>query len=127
MLVENPLNRFAQAMKNPEPDNAVYRTLLESTQAIPWKIDWASATFAYIGPQIEKLLGWKPDSWVTVDDWAARMHPDDRAWVVDYCVSQSQAGVDHEADYRALTPAASTCGSATSCTWCATRTAARRR
>jgi diguanylate cyclase (GGDEF)-like protein/PAS domain S-box-containing protein len=89
-------------MTNPESDNAVYRTLLESTRAIPWKIDWASATFAYIGPQIEQLLGWKPDSWVTVNHWAERMHPDDRAWVVDYCVSQSQSGVDHEADYRAL-------------------------
>ena len=102
MLMENPLNRLRKTVKNAEPDHAVYRTLLESTQAIPWKIDWASATFAYIGPQIEKLLGWKQDSWLTVDDWAARMHPDDRAWVVNYCVSQSQAGVDHEADYRAL-------------------------
>ncbi len=86
-----------------ELDSAVYRTLLESTRAIPWKIDWATARFAYIGPQIESLLGWTPASWASVDDWAARMHPDDRAWVVDYCVSQSKAGVDHEADYRALT------------------------
>ena len=23
-------------------DSAVYRTLLESTKAIPWRIDWAS-------------------------------------------------------------------------------------
>ena len=102
MLMENPLNRLRETVKNSEPDNTVYRTLLESTQAIPWKIDWASATFAYIGPQIEALLGWKQDSWVTVNDWASRMHPDDQAWVVNYCVSQSQAGVDHEADYRAL-------------------------
>jgi diguanylate cyclase (GGDEF)-like protein/PAS domain S-box-containing protein len=89
-------------VKTTEPDNDVYRTLLESTQAIPWKIDWPTATFAYVGPQIERLLGWKQDSWLTVNDWAERMHPDDRAWVVNYCVSQSQAGVDHEADYRAL-------------------------
>ena len=87
---------------NPEPDNDVYRTLLESTRAIPWKIDWPTATFAYVGPQIEQLLGWKPESWMTVNDWADRMHPDDRAWVVEFCVSQSQKGVDHEADYRAL-------------------------
>ncbi len=100
MLMENP--RWNALVKNTEPDNAVYRTLLESTRAIPWKIDWASATFAYIGPQIESLLGYTPQSWVTVNDWAERMHPDDRAWVVNYCVSQSQAGVDHEADYRAL-------------------------
>ena len=86
-----------------EPDNDVYRTLLESTRAIPWKIDWPTATFAYVGPQIEQLLGWKPETWMTVNDWADRMHPDDRAWVVEFCVSQSQKGVDHEADYRALT------------------------
>lgn len=84
-------------------DNAVYRTLLESTQAIPWKIDWASKRFTYIGPQIEALLGWTPESWMTVEDWALRMHPDDRDYVVNFCVAQSQAGVDHEADYRALT------------------------
>ncbi|OGB04685.1 MAG: diguanylate cyclase [Burkholderiales bacterium RIFCSPLOWO2_12_FULL_64_99] len=84
-------------------DNAVYRTLLESTQAIPWKIDWATKKFAYIGPQIEALLGWAPESWMSVEDWAMRMHPDDREYVVNFCVAQSQAGVDHEADYRALT------------------------
>jgi diguanylate cyclase (GGDEF)-like protein/PAS domain S-box-containing protein len=86
-----------------ENDSAVYKTLLESTKAIPWKIDWNSKQFTYIGPQIENLLGWPPSSWVSVEDWAARMHPDDRESVVNFCVSQSQAGVDHEADYRALT------------------------
>lgn len=86
-----------------ENDTAVYKTLLESTKAIPWRIDWATLRFSYIGPQIEALLGWEPGSWVTVDDWANRMHEDDRESVVNFCVSQSQAGVDHEADYRALT------------------------
>ncbi|QIL20829.1 sensor domain-containing diguanylate cyclase [Thermomonas sp. HDW16] len=81
----------------------VYKTLLESTKAIPWKLDWGSMRFAYIGPQIEALLGWPQDSWLTVDDWASRMHPEDREYVVNFCVAQSQAGVDHEADYRALT------------------------
>jgi diguanylate cyclase (GGDEF)-like protein/PAS domain S-box-containing protein len=81
----------------------VYKTLLESTKAIPWRIDWETMTFSYIGPQIEALLGWTPDSWVGVNDWVERMHPDDRDYVVEFCVTQSQAGVDHEADYRALT------------------------
>lgn len=84
-------------------DNAVYKTLLESTKAIPWKIDWATMAFAYIGPQIEPLLGWSPESWVSAQDWAMRIHPDDRDHVVNFCVAQSKAGVDHEADYRALT------------------------
>ncbi|WDS34743.1 GGDEF domain-containing protein [Pseudoxanthomonas sp.] len=84
-------------------DSDVYKTLLESTKAIPWRIDWQSMTFSYIGPQIEKLLGWSQDSWVGINDWVERMHPDDRDYVVNFCVSQSKAGVDHEADYRALT------------------------
>jgi len=81
----------------------VYKTLLESTKAIPWKLDWATMTFSYVGPQIEKLLGWSQSSWLTSQDWVDRMHPDDKEWVANYCISKSQAGIDHEADYRALT------------------------
>ena len=84
-------------------DPGVYRTLLESTRAIPWRIDWATMRFTYIGPQIEELLGWTPDSWISVNDWAARICEEDRQKTVDFCVAQSQQGVDHEADYRALT------------------------
>ncbi len=86
-----------------EGAGAPYKTLLESTKAIPWKIDWATMTFAYIGPQIEALLGWSQESWATANDWAARIHEEDRDGVVNYCISQSKAGIDHEADYRALT------------------------
>jgi len=85
-----------------ELDSDTYKTLLESTRAIPWKIDWNTMQFAYIGPQIEDLLGWAPDSWISVQDWADRIHAEDRDWAVNFCVAQSKAGVDHEADYRAL-------------------------
>ena len=84
-------------------DPGVYRTLLESTRAIPWRIDWVTMRFTYIGPQIEDLLGWSPSSWLSVNDWADRIHEEDRQRTVDFCVAQSQQGVDHEADYRALT------------------------
>ncbi|MFC4930223.1 sensor domain-containing diguanylate cyclase [Massilia sp. GCM10023247] len=84
-------------------DPGVYRTLLESTRAIPWRIEWSTLRFTYIGPQIEQLLGWSPSSWQSVTDWADRIHEEDRQKTVDFCVSQSQQGVDHEADYRALT------------------------
>lgn len=99
----NPADILAIPESRQEPDAAIYKTLVESTKAIPWTIDWETRKFSYIGPQIETLLGWSPGSWVSVEDWATRMHPDDQERVVAYCVAQSQAGVDHEADYRALT------------------------
>ena len=64
----------------PQPfdQDDIYRTLLESTQAIPWKIGWASQRYVYVGPQIEALLGWRTDDWGTVQDWIDRIHPDER-------------------------------------------------
>lgn len=84
-------------------NDTFYKTLLESTRAIPWRIDWATMQFTYIGPQIQALLGWSTDSWTSANDWAERIHPDDREKVVGFCISQSKDGVDHEMDYRALT------------------------
>jgi diguanylate cyclase (GGDEF)-like protein/PAS domain S-box-containing protein len=83
-------------------DEGVYKTLLESTKAIPWKINWQTKQFDYIGPQIEELLGWSQNSWLAATDWIERIHPEDREYTVNFCVSQSEDGVDHEADYRAL-------------------------
>ena len=83
-------------------DSHFYKTLLESTLAIPWQIDWKTKQFIYIGPQIEKLLGWKQASWVSAQDWIDRIHPEEREAVASYCISQSEKGSDHEADYRAL-------------------------
>ena len=66
-----PLSTFSQEASHPVScdDPGVYRTLLESTRAIPWRIDWATMRFTYIGPQIEQLLGWSPSSWRSVNDW----------------------------------------------------------
>ena len=92
-----------QESQGMEDDSTVYKTLLESTKAIPWKIELATMTFSYIGPQIEPLLGWSRESWISAQDWAMRIHEEDREQVVNFCIAQSQAGIDHEADYRALT------------------------
>lgn len=86
-----------------ELDIEGYKTLLESTRAIPWKLDWPTKRFTYIGPQIEAVLGWPQDSWVSVDDWTSRIHPDERDEVRNSCLGQSMEGRDHVTDYRAMT------------------------
>lgn len=83
-------------------EDGKYKTLLESTRAIPWKLNWETKQFSYIGPQIKKLLGWNQASWLNAGDWIDRIHPDNRERTANFCISQSEDGVDHEADYRAL-------------------------
>lgn len=97
------LDNFKPAAKvEPKDDWGFYKTLLESTNAIPWKIDWASKQFDYIGPQIETLLGWPQQSWLGATDWIERIHEEERAAIATFCIRQSEQGIDHEADYRAL-------------------------
>ncbi len=88
---------------NENEKEGLYKTLLESTKAIPWKLNWKTKAFEYIGPQIEELLGWTQESWATAQDWIDRIHTDDREATANLCISQSEHGLDHEADYRALT------------------------
>lgn len=97
------IHRSVNVISNMANDDDLYKSLLETTLAIPWKIDWASQRFVYIGPQIEPLLGWAREDWQTVEDWVKKIHPDDRQFIADFCVSQILAGLDHEATYRALT------------------------
>jgi PAS domain S-box-containing protein len=78
-----------------------YRLLLEGPRAIPWRLDWTSKAFTYVGPQIEAILGWEPAAWAGVQDWVDSIHVEDRERVVSLCVAQSEQGVDHYADYRA--------------------------
>ena len=49
-------------------NDLVYKTLIESTLAIPWSIDWGTKKFSYIGPQIEKVQPKSDNSLFSVFD-----------------------------------------------------------
>lgn len=84
-------------------EQALYKTLVETTMAIPWKVDWQSQRFVYIGSQMQHILGWSNKDWQTVDDWVQHIHPQDRACIVDFFLSQIVTGRGHEATYRIRT------------------------
>jgi diguanylate cyclase (GGDEF)-like protein/PAS domain S-box-containing protein len=59
--------------------------LLQRVPAILYTADAGeSGTWHYVSPQIETILGFTPDEWCADPDlWAARLHPDDRARVIE--------------------------------------------
>src|ERR1035437_4843640 len=59
--------------------------LLQRVPAILYTADAGeSGTWPYVSPQIETILGFTPDEWCADPDlWAARLHPDDRARVIE--------------------------------------------
>jgi PAS domain S-box-containing protein len=79
-----------------------YRSLLESTQSVPWELDLATGKFTYMGPQIEGITGYPPDYWENMNAWSSTIHDEDREWAVNFCIEETKKGTDHEFEYRML-------------------------
>jgi PAS domain S-box-containing protein len=54
-----------------------YRSLLETTQAIPWELDLNSMRFTYVGPQASQIVGYSVSEWTAKDFLASHVHADD--------------------------------------------------
>jgi len=80
-----------------------YRSLVESTLAIPWELDIASFCFTYVGQQAEKLFGYPVEDWYQKNFWADHLHPDDRDASVAYCKRTATETIDKQFEYRMLT------------------------
>ena len=83
------------------PEEATH--LLDSLKAIVWRGDPDSYCFTYVSPAAEDILGYPLEDWL--DDptfWADHIHPDDRDWTLDYCVTNTNKLNDHEFEYRML-------------------------
>ncbi len=94
--------RLTDSLKAGRTSDDLYRSLIESTAAIPWEIDLKSLRFTYIGPRVEELSGYPPEQWINSEFWAARVHPNDRETAVNYRQTASSRGENHEFNYRLI-------------------------
>jgi diguanylate cyclase (GGDEF)-like protein/PAS domain S-box-containing protein len=87
------------------PTERQYQTLVETIPAITYihRVG-VTAAIVYVSPQVETLLGWKPEDYVAhPEHWLTLVHPDDQGRVQD---AMSQAVATHEpfsAEYRVVT------------------------
>jgi len=91
-----------QAEKNLLQSEEHYRTLVESTSAIPWELDLSTWQFTYVGPQAVPIFGYAIDEWYEKDFWANHLHPDDKDYAINFCSSTTEQGEDHQFEFRML-------------------------
>ncbi len=91
--------RAGEAMSESEEQ---YRQLAENTEAILWEYDVLSNRWAYMAPQSERILGYRPEEWTDLQFWIDHVHQDDRDWATKYCAEHTARGESHEFEYRFL-------------------------
>ncbi len=79
-----------------------FRSLVETTAAIPWQADIESWVFTYVGPQAVRLLGYSLEQWYEKDFWVSRLHPDDKEFAINTCLALSKSAEDFEFEYRMI-------------------------
>ncbi len=103
LQVEQREEKLKIANRQLQESEARYRSLVESTQVVPWQMDLTTGRFTYMAPQIERLLGYPADTWLDIKTWAERIHPEDGQEALNYCTEATQQGKDHDFEYRAIT------------------------
>ncbi|HWP34099.1 MAG TPA: PAS domain-containing protein, partial [Thermodesulfobacteriota bacterium] len=80
-----------------------FHDLVEGLDAIVWEADAATFRFTFVSRQAEAILGYPVAQWLTEPDfWVKHLHPDDRARAVAFCLEATEAGRNHELEYRAI-------------------------
>jgi PAS domain S-box-containing protein len=79
--------------------------LLHDLEAVVWEMDAQTWRFTYVSPRAEKMFGYPLQRWYQEPTfWQDQLlHPDDRAWCVNYCTVASRECDDHAFLYRAIT------------------------
>jgi PAS domain S-box-containing protein len=85
-----------------QESNERFRKLTEKVRVIPWEADATTGNFTYVGPQSEDILGYAVSDWYADNFWGEHMHPDDRQWVIQYCIDNSRSQDNYELEYRML-------------------------
>jgi len=79
-----------------------YRELVESVQAIVWRA-LPGGSFTFVSKEAETILGYPLADWTANPQfWVEKIHPEDRDWVVDFCLSESMKLKSHTFDYRMI-------------------------
>jgi len=80
-----------------------YRLLVETANVIPWEADANTFQCTYIGPRIEKLLGYPVQKWYEDEFWQSLIHEDDRDGTVKANILSTAALKDFELEYKMVT------------------------
>lgn len=79
----------------------LYGELVNSIDGVVWEMDVTTFCFTFVSERAVQILGYPVEQWF--DDpafWQDHVHPDDRAWALEFCMGATREMKDHEFEYR---------------------------
>ena len=89
-----------QAEKALKDSEQRFRDIVNSTDGMVWEADAATFNFTFISQQAERLLGYPVEDWLKPGFWVEHLHPGDKAWATEHCVSCTHRLESHDFEYR---------------------------
>ncbi|QJX00098.1 PAS domain S-box protein [Frigoriglobus tundricola] len=78
-----------------------FAQLVANVEGIVWEADAGTFRFTFVSERAERLLGYPTAQWTTEPRfWVDHIHPDDRDWVVDFCLGATAERRNHDFEYR---------------------------
>jgi PAS domain S-box-containing protein len=99
-------DRFVAAERERRDAQDRYRMLVERSPApiYVWVVDAEGSRFEFLSPQLEGILGYQPEDWITDENaWLHALHPDDRGRVLDADATSDRTGEPLRTEYRLRT------------------------
>lgn len=78
-------------------------SLINTIDGIVWECNIETFTFNFVSKKVEEILGYTSEEWLSDPNfWQDHIHPDDRAWAVDYCTAKTRENSNHDFEYRMI-------------------------
>ncbi|MGQ9798577.1 MAG: PAS domain S-box protein [Ignavibacterium sp.] len=77
-------------------------SIINTVEGIVWEADVQTFQFKFVSKQAEKILGYPVEAWLEENFWQNHLHPDDKSWAINFCISARMAGESHQFEYRMI-------------------------
>jgi PAS domain S-box-containing protein len=77
-----------------------FQDIVNSVDGVVWEVDFSTFNFTYVSNKAENMLGYALDEWYQPNFWVTHLHPEDKNWAVNFCLTQSTALEPHEFENR---------------------------
>lgn len=78
-------------------------SLINTIDGIVWECEIENFSFNFISEKVIDILGYTPEDWIANPTfWADHIHPDDKEWAINYCVSKTNEKLNHDFEYRMI-------------------------